>query len=104
MDKREAAIYRALASEKEKTRRDRDVAAAEGKLMDTIKRANAGKDVLEVDSDLASSSSEDEDDEDEYGDEEEGEDEYSDEEDEGSDEDEEDGEEEGSEEGEEESD
>lgn len=45
------------------------MAAAEGRIKESIRRANAGKDVLEVDSDLASESEDDE-----YDDEEEGED------------------------------
>ena len=67
LDKREFAIQRALKEEADRTKQDRKLAAVEGKVRDQIKRANAGKDVLEVDSDLASSSEEDDDEEDEEG-------------------------------------
>lgn len=49
-----------LRAESERTKNDRKVAAVEGRVRDQIKRANAGKDVLEVDSELASSSEEEE--------------------------------------------
>ncbi len=70
LDKREFAIQRALKEEADRTKQDRKLAVVEGKVRDQIKRANAGKDVLEVDSDLASSSEEDDDEEDEDEDEE----------------------------------
>ncbi len=80
-----------LKAEAEKSKNDRKVAAIEGKVKEQIKRANAGKDVIEVDSELASSSEGEDDDE--Y-DDEEGEDSYGDEEgeDDDQDEDDEDGE------------
>jgi len=58
IDKRELAVQRAIKAEADRTKTDRKVEAVDGKVRDQIKRANAGKDVLEVDSELASSSEE----------------------------------------------